>query len=238
MAFPSLPTQIKTMGDLKKAIALWADRDDPEFLDQCHNFINFAEKDIYRRLRIPSLEREIYLNVYQGTCFIPADIVQIRHVLDTCTGSVLRHTSIEEIQWIRQNKRVGETSYNIDETCFCRIGGRLLFSHVFDAVSDGLVNGRIVMNYISDTPEMLNDDSSANILTIAPDLVLYMALKHAAFFVQDDNAAQKYGLLAEGAIQTIQEQADKMEYSGSPKVIPNSLDNYTNRNYIRFGIVR
>ncbi|MFW3387871.1 phage adaptor protein [Kocuria sp. CPCC 205274] len=34
------------MGDLKKAISLWSNRDDPEFLDQCHNFINFAEKDI------------------------------------------------------------------------------------------------------------------------------------------------------------------------------------------------
>jgi hypothetical protein len=238
MAFPSLPTQIKTMGDLKKALALWADRDDPEFLDQCHNFINFAEKDIYRRLRIPSLEREIYLNIYHGTCFIPADIIEIRHVLDTCTGSVYRHTSLEEIQWIRQNKRVNETSFNVDETCFCRIGGRLLFSRDFDAVSDGLVNGQVIMNYISDTPELVDDDSSANILTIAPDLVLYMALKHACLFVQDDNGAQKWGMLAESALALIQEQANKMEYSGSPKVIPNSLDNYTNRNYIRFGVIR
>lgn len=238
MAFPSLPTQIQTMGDLKKALALWADRDDPEFLDQCHNFINFAEKDIYRRLKIPSLEREVYLNVHNGIAFIPADLIQIKHVIDNETGSVFRHTSLEEIQWIKQNKRVNETSFNVEETCFCRIGGRLLFAPTLEAPSDGLMKGRIIMNYISDTPELLEDNDSCNILTIAPDLMLYMALKHACLFVQDDNGAQKWGTLAEAALAIVQEQANKAEYSGSPKVIPNSLDNYTNRNYIRFGVIR
>ncbi|MCS5737119.1 phage adaptor protein, partial [Herbiconiux daphne] len=104
MALPSLNTQIETMGDLKKAISLWSNRDDPEFLDQCHNFINFAEKDIYRRLRIPSLQREIYLNIVDGIAHVPTDLVEVKYVFNRKTGDVFRVTSPEEIQWIKQNK--------------------------------------------------------------------------------------------------------------------------------------
>lgn len=238
MAFPSLPTQLKTMGDLKKALALWANRDDPEFLDQCHNFINFAEKDIYRRLRIPSLEREIYLNIQQGIAYIPTDLIEIKYVMNLRTASMFRVTSLEEIQWIKQTKRVNETSFNADEYCFARANNRLFIAPVMDAPSDGLKSGDVVMGYIADSPELVEDTDTCNILTIAPDLLLYMAMKHASLFVQDDEGAQKWGMMAEAALVVIQQQANKAEYSGSPLVIPNVLDNSTSRTTIHFGVVR
>lgn len=238
MALPSLPTQINNMGSLKSAVSLWSNRDDPEFMDQIHNFINFAEKDIYRRLRIPSLEREIYLNIVNGIAHIPVDLVQIKYVMNLRTASMFRVTSLEEIQWIKQGKRVNETSFNAEETCFARANNRLFFAPTLDAPSDGLTSGDVVMGYISDSPELVNDTDSCNILTIAPDLILYMAMKHACLFVQDDEGAQKWGMMAEAALAVVQTQADKAEYSGSPLVIPNVLDNSTSRTTIHFGVVR
>lgn len=238
MAFPSLPTQIQTLGDLKKAVALWSNRDDPEFLDQCHNFINFAEKDIYRRLRIPSLEREIYLNIVNGIAHIPTDLIEIKYVMNLNTASMFRVTSLEEIQWIKQGKRVNESAFNAQETCFARANNRLFFAPALEAPSDGYTSGDVVMGYVSDSPELVNDTDSCNIMTIAPDLLLYMAMKHASLFVQDDEGAQKWGMMAEAALVVIQTQADKAEYSGSPLVIPNVLDNSTMRTTIHFGVVR
>ncbi|WP_420026121.1 phage adaptor protein [Enterobacter hormaechei] len=58
----------------------------------------------------------------------------------------------------------------------------------------------MIMGYISDTPELVKDSDSCTILTIAPDLLLYMSLKHAALFVQDDEGAQKWGMMAEAAL--------------------------------------
>lgn len=216
MALQLLNKQIETMGDLKKAISLWADRDDDEFNNSIVNFINFAEKDIYRRLKIPSLEREVYLNVRKGMCHIPTDMIQIKYIINIKTLETFRVTGIEEVQGIRN----GTYQNPIGDTCFARLNRRLVFSKVFDAPSDGLSSGDVVIGYVSDTPELIKDTDSCNILTIAPDLVLYMALKHACLYVQDDDGAQKYGMLAEAALAVVQQQANNAEYSGSPMVMP------------------
>lgn len=239
MALPSLPTQIETMGDLKKAISLWSNRDDPEFLDQMHNFINFAEKDIYRRLRIPSLEREIYLNCQNGMVHIPVDMIEIKYIMDLQQGNMLRATSLEEIQWLKNNRVVDLSEIAKDEICYARANNRLFLAPAITAPSDGLTTGRLLMGYVSDSPELHQDTDTANILTIAPDLILYMAMKHACLFVQDDDGAQKWGMMAESALAMIQTQANKAEYSGSPLVIPNTVKEDTQaRSILRFGIIR
>lgn len=216
MALPTLDTQIETMGDLKKAISLWADRDDPEFNSQLHNFINMAEKDIYRRLRIPSLEREVYIDVTDGIAFIPPDVIQIKYIFNRKTFETYRVTGIEEVQAIRRK----EFTPHVKGTCFARMNHRLVFSIPFDAPSDGITTGDIIVGYVSDSPELKKDTDSCNILTIAPDLILYMALKHASLFVQSDEEAQKWGMMAEASLALIQEQANKAEFSASPMVMP------------------
>lgn len=225
MATPKqLTTQIENMGDLKTAISLWADRDDDEFNSNIHNFINFAEKDIYRRLKIPSLEREIYLKVDNGFAHLPVDVISIKYLFNRKTFETYRVTGIEEVQAIRR----GEYTPVADGVCFARMNKRLVFSVGFDSDSDGLTTGDIIMGYISDTPELVKDSDTCPILTIAPDLVLYMALKHAALFVQDDDGAQKWGMMAEAALAIVQEQANKAEFSGSPMVMPQrSFEDYS-----------
>lgn len=232
-----LLTQIENLGDLKKALSLWCDRDDDEFNNARHNFINFAEKDIYRRLKIPSLEREVYLNVVDGIAFIPPDMIQMKYLFNRNTIETYRVTGLEEVQAIRR----GEYNNPAKDVCFARINNRLIFSEPIDAPStDGKTDGSIIMGYISDIPELIKDTDSCAILTIAPDLMLYMAMKHACIFVQDDDGAQKYGMLAEAALAVIQEQANKAEFSGSPLVKPDTI--YTNNqncyNDYSYGVLR
>ncbi|MCX8289121.1 phage adaptor protein [Enterobacter pseudoroggenkampii] len=216
MAMPTLTGQIETMGDLKKAISLWMNRDDEEFNNNLQNYINFAEKDIYRRLRIPSLQREVYLDVSDGFAYVPVDTILLKYVFNRKTFETYRVTGLEEIQAIRRGKYVPPSN----DICFALMGNRLIFSEPLDAPSDGLTTGDIILGYVSDSPELIKDSDSCNILTIAPDLVLYMSLKHASAFVQDDEGAQKWGMLAEAAMAIIQEQANNMEFSGSPLVMP------------------
>ena len=44
MALPKVDFPISTYGGLKKAVQLWADRDDPEFVNQIPNFITSVRK--------------------------------------------------------------------------------------------------------------------------------------------------------------------------------------------------
>lgn len=235
MAMPNVPSQIRTYGDLKNAVALWADRDDDEFVNQIPNFINFAEKEIYRAVRIPRFEREIYLKITNGMAYIPTDLLQVNYIMKAETGQVFRVTSLEELDWLRRGKTTHGTAFNESEIVWARSTGRFYFYPPITAtIPEGteLTGNEVLCSYYRDTSEMKNDSDSCAILTNAPELLLYTALKHAALFVQDDNSVQKWGALAAASMSDIQKQADMAEYSGSPLVIPNSYDSVGRRSAI------
>lgn len=148
--------------------------------------------------------------------YIPTDVIRIKYIFNRKTFETYRVTGIEEVQAIRR-KEYTPVAKGI---CFARLNHRLIFLQSFNTPSDGLTTGDIIVGYISDTPEMTKDSDSSNILTIAPDLMLYMSLKHASLHVQDDEGAQKWGMMAEASLALIQEQANKAEYSASPMVMP------------------
>lgn len=219
---PNVPKEIKTYGDLKNAVSLWMDRDDDEFISQIPNFINFAEKEIYRNVRIPKFEREIYLPIRDGVAYIPADCLEIKYIMFAKSGKVFRTTSLEELDSIKQK---GD---KIPNPVFAQATGRLYFYPEITAHSNANTAGivpmldgtEVIMSYYRDTTELGKDDESNEIMTIAPELMLYTALKHACVFVQDDNGAQKWGALSQATTETIMQQAHNMNFSGSPLVIP------------------
>lgn len=239
MAMPNVPSQIRTYGDLKAAVALWIDRDDDEFVNQIPNFINFAEKEIYRAVRIPRFEREIYLKITNGMAYIPTDLLQVNYIMKAQTGQVYRTTSIEELDWLRRGKTTHSTQFNESEVVWAKTTGRFYFYPPITAtIPEGteLTGNEVLLSYYRDTAEMVNDTDSCAILTIAPELLLYTALKHACLFVQDDAAVQKWAALAMASMSDIQKQADNAEYSGSPLVIPNSYDMLGRRVTINYGV--
>lgn len=232
MAMPNVQYPINTYGWLKQAVSLWADRDDDEFVNQIPNFVNFAEKEIYRNLRVPSIEKEAYLDVKNGVAFIPPDLLEIKYIMLANTGQVARASSPEEIDWLRRGKTTHATDFNTGEIVFTRMGSRLFF-YPATVTADVPANNdpatpvpanAMIINYYQDTVEMIKDTDQNVLLTIAPELLLYYTLRHAALFVQDDMAAQKWSAVGKAALDEIVLQAEKMEYSGSPLVIPNAYD--------------
>lgn len=232
MAMPDVQNPINTYGWLKKAVSLWADRDDPEFVNQIPNFINFAEKEIYRNLRIPPLEKEVYLDIKDGVAFIPPDYLEAQWMMRSKDGLIFRVTSLEEVDWLKRNNSVNPTNWNQGEVVFARLGSRFIFYPAIEADTpvypdDGSpeipAENSVILSYYADPPEFWEDSDTSAILTIAPELLLYFALRHASLFVQDDNAVQKWSALGKAILDEVVEQSKKAEYSGSPLVIPNTI---------------
>lgn len=244
MSMPDVQYPINTYGWLKKAVALWADRDDDEFVNQIPNFINFAEKEIYRNLRVPPLEKEAYLDIKDGMAYLPPDYLETQWIMIASSGQVCRVTSPEEIDWLRRNKTTHPSMFNESEITFARMGHRLLFYPAINAdvpeePEDGsppiTPDNAVIINYYADPQEMTDDMDTNVLLTIAPELLLYFTLRHASLFVQDDNGVQKWSALGKAILDEMVAQAEKAEYSGSPLVIPNTREDLSSRS--RFGIV-
>lgn len=227
MAMPDVKYPIRTYRGLKEAVSLWMDRDDDEFVNQIPNFINFGEKEIYRNLRIPAFEKEAYLRIRKGVAFVPVDLLEIKYITLFSNGQMFRSTSPEEIDWQRRDKTNNSLSFDSKELLFTRMGQRLYFSpqleaRIPDPSLDDIPEDAVIICYYRDTVEMVNDDDTNAILTVAPELLLYYALRHAALFVQDDMAAQKWSAVGKAALDEIVEQNMKLEYSGSPLAITNA----------------
>lgn len=244
MAMPDVQYPINTYGWLKKAVSLWADRDDDEFVNQIPNFINFAEKEIYRNLRIPPLEKEAYLGIENGVAVLPVDYLETQWIMRSANGQVFRVTSPEEVDWLKRNKTYHKTSFNEGEIVFARMGKRLFFYPAINATvprypDDGSpvepAEDSVVISYYADPPEFHEDEDTSALLTIAPEMLLYFSLRHASLFVQDDNAVQKWSALGKAILDEVVEQSKKAEYSGSPLAIPNTAQQLTSSR-ISFGI--
>lgn len=190
---------IATLGDLKDAVKDWLNRSDDQTNNQIPNFINFAEKELIRNLRIPAFEGGKVVQVQKGAFRVPTDLLEFTSIIIPQVG-VLRQTSIEDL-------------YN-SKRSFCRIG---FYGYVSFDVPDGTL---LNISYYQDQKELSADDESNTMLLIAPELLLYTTLKHASIFTQDEEDLNKYSLLAQAAYQQLVEQNVQLEYSASPIAIP------------------
>lgn len=190
---------IANYGDLKAAVGSWLNRSDNITNAQIPNFINFAEKELHRNLRIPPFEGGIVLEVKDGSFKLPTDLVEFINLVIPGQG-ILRQTSIDDVF---KNK-----------TSFCRLGN-------IGIVSPDIPNGtKINVVYYQDQKEMDDDLEVSVLLLIAPELILYTTLKHAAIFTQDEEDIAKYTALAQASYQQLVAQNEQMLYSGSPLAIP------------------
>lgn len=226
MPMPKVDFPISTYGGLKKAVSLWADRDDPEFVEQIPNFIDFGQKEIYRNLRIPTVSKEVYLSIKDGTCHIPPDFLEAQWIMRAKTGQLFKLIGPEEMSALREN---GIGKHDDTSIKFARFGNRWLFYPLIDADTpvypdDGApeipAENSVILSYYADPPELVNDSDTSAILTIAPELLLYFALRHASLFVQDNEGAEKWSALGTASLEEIVHQAKASEWKGSPLAIP------------------
>lgn len=213
---------IDSYQDLQNAIIEWADRDDSEFVNQVPNFIDFAQKEIYRTARFVFTSKEAYLKVVNGQANIPTDWISSEYLIFANGWKNVRETSLQEVQYA---KRKGETLENCNEVIFCRTGQRFLFTPEFDANlpdDDGSLDGtQLVLGYFFDPNKLSGDvDNDAKyLLMVAPDLLLYTALKHACTFIQDADGENAFTAKANATRKQMEEQNKLQDYKASPKAV-------------------
>lgn len=223
MAMPSIGQRIDTYGELKEAIQLWCDRDDDEFVSEIPTFIDMAQRQIYRELRIQSLTKEAYLEIDSGSAYIPSDMVEVVYVRDmNARMSYVMARSDYSNLVSEYNGATPPSKYN-QNVQFAQFGPRFLFYPAISAPlptenADGSLSftgTEYIVNYYADTDPMSDDSDTCALLTVAPDLLLYLSCANACLFTKDAGNQQMLTQLANGIMKQLQDQEVKMQYSGS-----------------------
>lgn len=235
------PYPISNYGELKSLIQDWADRDDDEFCSQIANFVDFAQKEIFRTLRITPFAKEAYLEIDNGFAYIPSDFVEADYLRFVDNNLLFRETTIEEV-----TAKVNGDLYskqNVDAT-YCRLNGiepvfaRMQYRWIFypaitaplptyDSSGAPVVAGtEVVLGYYGDPVRMEADTDTSPLITLAPEALLYLSLAHAAVFVQDERASY-FEQQANKYISQLQEQEKNTEFKSGPlRVVAANVHSY------------
>ncbi|MCS5737176.1 phage adaptor protein, partial [Herbiconiux daphne] len=181
--------QINTYADLKEAVKLWLNRKDQATIDMIPMFVNFAEKQFTRLVKLPYYETMVQFNITDTFKFvvIPQDFLSAKHV--HVNGVPYNRVDVETFQRVKQKYQKsaehtiaydGMTATNAGSTIqttarlFTRIGEQI---HFFPTPA---VGDLVEMIYSQDIPEMQFDLDQPYNLLIAPDIMLYLSLRHAS----------------------------------------------------------
>lgn len=231
-AMPVIGQRIDTYGELKEAIQLWCDRDDDEFVNEIPVFVDFAQRQIMRTLRIPALQKEAYLEIKNGYAYVPSDYLQGVYVRFTGNDKLVRETSLNEVKYQNQNKYHSEVisadDVVDDEIIMALMQNQFAFAPKINCPlptenPDGSVtcNGtECVMSYYWDIPPMKDDSDTSILLTLAPDLMLYLACASACRFTKDAGDEQSLIQIADGLFKQLEKQTTMMLGSNGPAAIP------------------
>lgn len=222
---PNVAYPIADYDDLIKAVQLWADRDDDEFVNQIPNFIDFAQKELFRTGRYNFNAKEAYVSVVNGIINLPTDWMQTDYLIMSNGWRELRETSRAEVL---NHMKQGYTLATTPEIVYTRMQDRLLLSPIFSASlpvtnSDGTVSydeNTILMGYWFD-PNRPSEGGSSPVdylIQIAPDLLLNATLGYAMSFISDNDAASSYIDRTNNILNSMDEQ-NKMQDNTGVKVI-------------------
>lgn len=222
---PNATYPITDYDSLCKAVQLWADRDDDEFVNQIPNFIDFAQKEIFRTGRYEFNAKEAYLLVTDGFTTIPTDWLQTDYMMLSEGWREVRETSRAEVL---NHMKQGYTIENAPEIVYTRFQGRFLFSPAFSnqlpvTNADGSVSydpNTVLMGYWFDParPSEGGDSPVDYLIQIAPDLLLNQALVYAMSFINDMDSQTDYQQKANAVLNSLNEQNKSMD-NGGVKVV-------------------
>lgn len=216
--------QINTYGDLKEAVKLWLNRKDQATIDMIPMFINFAEKQFTRLVKLPYYETSVSFTINDQFDFvvIPQDLLSIKHLMinnvpynrvdvETFTRLQTRDSFASSTVHIYDGMTYSNDVDKIFSAAhvFCRKGEQL---HFFPTPTPGDV---VEMIYSQDIPEMQFDLDQPYNLLIAPDIMLYLSLRHASTWLRDLEAEAYWNQKAVDAATAIMAQLDDAEWSGS-----------------------
>lgn len=196
-----------TLGELKDKVQQFIGRTDEQTLDQIPFFINLAEKQIYRNLRIPEFEEVTDLVVdSEGRSTIPKDLQDFKHLYTT--------TKLEnDDRGMDLLVRCSLSSLNNTQTGFARVDNDLWFT------KDLPEGSKVKLVYYKRQEELVKDTDTSIMLEIAPDVVLFATLSIAGRFNNDAEEQQRWHELYQAHITQLFTQNENFEYSGGTLVI-------------------
>lgn len=207
---------IENYGDLKNAVKTYLNRNDEKTISQIPRFIGFAEKMFPRMISLPFYETN-YDWKWDSTTNpfipIPNDFLHMKHIwVDSTIGY---HTQIHLTRVdVETFKNLEQTRQDLRRPqYFCRIGAEI---HVFPQPLEGET---VHMIYQRDIDEMKNDTDAPYSLVTAPEVMLYLALRHASIFIRDNDQEQYWMQKASDAVTSLMTLLDDSEWAGSSLVV-------------------
>jgi len=223
---------IDTYKDLKEAVALWLNRKDSATINNIPMFINFAEKQFTRLVKLPYYEVKSEFTIDENFDYvvIPQDFLSAKHMM--VNGKPYNRVDVETFMRMKNlnNTRDYVTSKNDPDSgvilsdqagstsdkayFFTRIGEQIHF------LPTPKVGDVVELIYRQDIPEMQFDNDQPYSLLVAPDVLLYLSMRHASIFIRDVEMEQYWMSKAQEAAESVQTQIDEAEWSGSAFVVP------------------
>lgn len=200
---------------LKETILDYINYHDDEITGKVDFFIDTAEKEIARVLRLPCYEKIVTLvpknQDVRDTVVIPSDYIESKSMFIAETSQPIKMGNFEFIM----RKRAGiDKSTEGSGYYYARVGNNFV---VYPPIPE---EQTVLLNYYADPKNLEQGSDSSYILTVAPDLLLFTAIKHAYIFLNNDEDAAKYNGMAANALKQVETQIYRMDNKPSQKVVP------------------
>lgn len=196
-------TNRKTYANLQDDIASWLARDD--LGDKIPTFIQFAESDVCKDLRVRGMEKEVTYGVITTLQTLPADFNEMRRVYVDVTGSskALTFLNPERFHTSRLSELSGTPqAYTIE-------GDNLLIAPVSDVSVD------VKMLYIGAYDALADPNDSNSLLCKHYDTYLYCALAHGFGYLRDDEQALKWKAKYDADVNSINVNENRGRWHGN-----------------------
>lgn len=181
---------LTTFSSLKSSITDWL-QGRTDILPQTEDFITLAEAEFNRVIRVREMEASDDLTLDgNGEATLPTDYLAWRTVtaltdprieLEYATPSYIEDTYPER-----------PSDY---PSVFTIRGSTILVAPI--------TTSTVRIDYFQKIPALSDANTTNWLLTKMPGLYLHMCLKHAAIYLDNDGAAQRYAALANGALQAL-----------------------------------
>lgn len=221
-------TGIDTYKDLKDAVATWLNRKDSATLNNIPMFINFAEKQFTRLVKLPYYEVKSEFTIDENFNYvvIPQDFLSAKHI--SINGKPYNRVDVETFMRMKSTGEDGQHASTGSPTELAdQAGSTSTYSGFFSRIGEQIhflptpqIGDTVEMIYRQDIPEMTFDNDQPYSLLIAPDIFLYLSMRHASIFIRDLEMEQYWMSKAQEAADSLQQQIDEAEWSGSSLVVP------------------
>ncbi|WWV91984.1 hypothetical protein [Escherichia phage PJNS034] len=206
--------------ELVEEVKAWLNRDDPDTINRIPTFINFAEKEIYRVLKLPVYESVVQLTIKNGRAEVPFNLVQLIEIY-TNDKRVGRHTSHRELIRHQSDDVLHEQFY------FSRVGNEYHFFKDMDSAPGDEGKLEVYCHYFCDPEELSYNNQVTPLLTLSPDLLLFTALRHGSVYAEDMEKAAIWEQRADNVMGEVKQQLEDDDMSGSPQVVEKNTQFYS-----------